>query len=295
MLRNLSIAAALALWSATALADTVKLANGDELSGEIVEWAVDHLVIDHPQLGRVTLALDQLELDTGEPPNPGLFGTRFLRGWTRGIDLGLSGKQGNTSSTNITAGIDFDYSDDWRRWRLRGRYFYNSSDDGDNDNNARVDLRRDWLVPGSRWFGFATGRYQYDQFESWQHRVVLAGGPGLHLVEGENHSLDALLGPSVTREFGTRDENRAEILFGLDYSWKITERHTFTLGNSLFTQYKPDAGEFRNVTIGELRILLTERPSLNLRIGAENEYDSVVEDDDEHNNLQYYLSLGLDF
>ena len=52
-------------------ADTLILANGDKISGEIVEWAVDHVVLEHPQLGRVRLTLDQLEIDTGTPPNPG--------------------------------------------------------------------------------------------------------------------------------------------------------------------------------------------------------------------------------
>ena len=53
----------------------MKLANGDELNGEIVEWAVDHVVINHPQLGEIRISLEQLDLDTGEPPSPGLLMT----------------------------------------------------------------------------------------------------------------------------------------------------------------------------------------------------------------------------
>jgi hypothetical protein len=69
----------------SAHADTLVLANGDEINGEIIEWAVDHVVIEHPQLGTMRFELDQLKIDTGTPPNPGLFGTRFLRGWSRRI------------------------------------------------------------------------------------------------------------------------------------------------------------------------------------------------------------------
>ena len=65
----------------SAHADTLVLANGDEINGEIIEWAVDHVVIEHPQLGEMRIELDELKLDTGTPPNPGLFGTRFMRGW----------------------------------------------------------------------------------------------------------------------------------------------------------------------------------------------------------------------
>lgn len=296
MIRRLALAALLLVASPPALADKIKLANGDEIHGEILEWAVDHIVVEHPQLGRVTLGLDQLALETGKPPSAGLFGTTFLRGWSRSVNLGLNGKQGSTDSTNITAGLNFAYRDDWTRWKLTGRYFYNKSDDeGDNDNNGRLDLRRDWLVPGSRFFAFATGRYQYDQFESWQHRVVVGGGPGLHLLQREDHVLDALLGPTFTREFGERMDNKTEVLFGLDYTWRISSRYSFSLNNNFFTEYHPNAGDYRNLTIGELRIVLTEAPALNLRIGAENEFDSVVEEGDEKNTLNYYLAVGLDF
>ena len=34
-------------------------------TGEIVEWSVDYVVIEHPQLGTVRLALDDLKIDRG--------------------------------------------------------------------------------------------------------------------------------------------------------------------------------------------------------------------------------------
>ena len=68
MLRRLTLGLALATLCAGARADTLVLANGDTLNGEILEWAVDYVVIEHPQLGPVRLSLDQLEIDTGTPP-----------------------------------------------------------------------------------------------------------------------------------------------------------------------------------------------------------------------------------
>ena len=192
MLRRLTIVLALCVWGAAARADTLVLANGDTLTGEVVEWAVDHVVIEHPQLGLVRLSLEQLDIDTGTPPRPGLFGSNFLRGWNRSVNLGLNGKRGNSVSTNLTAGFNFNYADEFKRWRFNGRYFFNESDDGDHDNNARVDLRRDWLIPESTWFAFSSLRYQFDQFESWKHRTTLSLGPGYHLVDTESHELDAL-------------------------------------------------------------------------------------------------------
>jgi putative salt-induced outer membrane protein YdiY len=295
MIRLLSPACVIVFCVSTASADTLKLANGDELNGEIVEWAVDHVVIDHPQLGVVRISLEQLELDTGTPPSPGLFGTTFLRGWKRGIDLGWTGRMGSTDTLNITAGLNFSYADEFRRWKLTGRYFFNESSDGDNDNNARVDLRRDWLFPGHAWFAFASLRYQFDEFETWQHRTVLSVGPGYNLVQTEAHNLDLRAGPTFTKEYAGSRSSNGEFLFGADYAWTISARSSLHLVNDFYFQWRPALGDFRNLTTAEWRMGITEEPALALKIGGSNEYESNPDPGDEANDLRYYLSLGLDF
>lgn len=294
--RVTAAALALACWSVTiARADTLILANGDRITGEIVEWGVDSLVIDHPQLGRVRLSLDQLRLDTGPPPNEGLFGTDFLRGWTRSIDVGANGKKGNTENQNLTVGLDMNYADDFKRWELRARYFFASENGASTDDNGRLDLQRDWLLPESRWFWRAGGRYEYDRFESWKHRLVAFGGPGYHLIQDEAYSLDGVVGAAFTREAGSRNENKGEAVVGLDYHWTLSEVLSLRVANLLFPELVPNAGSLRNVTTSEVRWALTQEPALSLKIGFENEYETDVEPGDKKNDLYYYLSLGLGF
>jgi putative salt-induced outer membrane protein YdiY len=295
MSARLFVVGLVCLCTAIARADTVKLANGDVINGEVVEWAVDHLVLDHEQLGRLRLELDQLALETGTPPNPGLFRTTFMRGWQRRIDLGLNGKRGTTDTTNITAGLNLDYTDDWKRWRINGRYLFQDSTDGDNDNNGRIDLRRDWLYPGSAWFAFLSGRYQYDQFESWNQRVIAGAGPGYHLVKTPKHVLDALLGANATREFGERQQTKWETSLALEYAWEITEGYAFTLRNTYYQETAPNFPEYRNVTASELRLRISKQRSLSLILGIYNEFESETEGDDQPNTLNYYATLGLDF
>lgn len=294
-MRLCSLIALLMLVCAQVRADTVVLANGDKLEGEILEWSVDRLLLDHPQLGMVELSLDQLAIDTGTPPTPGLLDTNFLRGWRRTIDAGFNGKSGNSRTTNITLGLNFGYEDEFKRWQLNGRYFLNDTDDGDGDNNGRFDIRRDWLFPGSRWFVAANFRYQYDQFESWNQRTVAGVGPGYQLVRRRAHQLDTRLQPVHTYEAGDRDANKAETMWALDYRWQSGERHSFHLSNQIFSQLLPESNEYRNVTIGEWRVALTQRPSLSLRLGAENEWETDIEPGDKRNDLKYYMTLGLDF
>jgi len=277
-----------------ASADTIKLSNGDTLNGEIVEWAIDHIILEHPQLGKIRIDLDQLDIDTGKPPSRGLFGTRFLRGWTRHYDLGWNGTNGDTDSINITTSLRMDYADEFTRWKFFTRYFYQKSTDGDADNNLRMDLRRDWLFPGHRWFAFGAARYQFDQFESWKHRTVFTVGPGFQILRGEPHSLDARLGATFTREWET-DTSIGEALFAVDWSWAINGSMSITLSNEYYLQYKPDSGQFRNLTTGEWRWRLAEDPGLSLKFGGQNEYDSSAEAGDTKNDLRYYIALGLDF
>ena len=299
MPRRLPLRVALLLYVAFACApaeaDTLKLANGDVLHGEIVEWAVDHVVIEHPQLGRVRLSLDQLEVDTGTPPSPGLFGTRFLRGWKRNIDFGWNGRQGNENTRNITAGLNFSYADEFKRWKLTGRYYLNQTDDEDDDNNARIDLRRDWLFPGHAWFAFASLRYQFDQFEAWKHRTVLSAGPGYNLLQRESHRLDLRMGPTFTKEYAGPRSEKGEWLVGVDYEWTLSKRSSLQLSNDFYVEGIPDAGEFRNLSLAEWTLTIVEQPDLSLKIGGSNEYDSSPDPEDQPNDLRYYLAIGLGF
>ncbi|MEN8183637.1 MAG: DUF481 domain-containing protein [Myxococcota bacterium] len=292
---RIAIALVICACASLARADTLVLANGDTINGEIVEWEVTSVVLEHPQLGRIRLALDQLDIDIGKPPNPGLFGTDFLRGWTRSLDIGANGKDGNTVNQNLTVGLDLAYEDDFKRWAVTGRYFFASEDNATTDNNGRFDLRRDWLLPESEWFWRAATRYQFDKFESWQNRLVLFGGPGYHLIEHENYNLDGMMGLAFTREAGDRDVNKGEAVLAFDYSWTVSEELSLRLTNQAFTELVPEAGELRNVTHGEARWKLTEEPALSLKLGFENEYETDIEPGDERNDFYYYLSLGLGF
>ncbi len=292
MTRRLCLLLLVVFHAAGARADTVVLANGDTLTGEIVEWAVDHLVIEHEQLGVIRLSLDQLKLDTGKAPTKGLFDTRLMRGWKRQIDFGWSGEAGE--ALTLRGGLNFGYKDAFKRWRMTGRYFYNYNDDDDNDNSIRLDLRRDFLLPTSRWFLFTGGRYQYDATEDWRHRTTLTAGPGFRLLNAESATLDLRLSPSWVREFGQREDDIFESLFGLDFDWQVTEKIFFELDNGFATEMAPNAGDLRNLSIASLSYKLTESPALSLVLNGENEYEW----DDEggvSNTLNYGISLALDF
>ena len=85
------------------------------------------------------------------------------------------------------------------------------------------------------------------------------------------------------------------MLFGVDYDWTISSRSSLHFANDFYFQYTPVFADFRNLTTGEWKLSITEEPSLALKIGASNEYESNPDEGDKANDLRYYLSLGLDF
>ncbi|MFQ5700171.1 MAG: hypothetical protein ACE5IL_18055, partial [Myxococcota bacterium] len=106
---------------------------------------------------------------------------------------------------------------------------------------------------------------------------------------------DALTGMFFSREFGERKRQQGDALLGLEYTWRPGARYTFSISNHLFFQLVPTVAEFRNLSIGEFTILLAEDPTVNLTIGAQNEYETDIEPGDKKNDLKYFMTVGLDF
>jgi putative salt-induced outer membrane protein YdiY len=272
--------------------EKIVLVTGEVIIGQVIDRTEEVVVIEHPVFGRLTLPVDKIKKK--KPVNPGLFGTDFLKGWKRSISLGFNGKQGTSVSTNITAGLNASYTDPTTRWRFTGRWFFNDGDDDDNENNATVRLTRDWLFPESIWFAYSSFSYDYDAFESWQHRTAITVGPAWHLIQRETFTLDFRSGVNYTREFGERQANKMDLPITFDLTWVPTEGQTVTASNTLFAELT-DFGEFRNVTRLEWKIALSVRYPLALTLGANNEYETLVEPGDQHNDLRYYGALTMDF
>ncbi len=273
-------------------AETIVLANGDTLTGEVISRSAEQLVLEHAVLGRVEVPVDALQ--PPEPPDAGILDSGFLAGWTRRIDLAFNGSRGNSQNAALRGGIDLDFEDDRRRWAVDGRYFFASTDGLTEENQFRATVDRDWLLPGSPWFWFAQGQYDWDEFEAWDHRLKAFGGPGRTLVKRERFELLARLGAGLVKEFGGADDLRPEVVFRLSGKWALAEGQTLTLDNAVFPSLDT-LGEFRNVTRAELAVQLTAESPFHLKLGIENEYESQAEPGTKKNDLQYYGGLGLSF
>ncbi|MBW2244589.1 MAG: DUF481 domain-containing protein, partial [Deltaproteobacteria bacterium] len=278
MTRALGIVAPFLFLAAMANSETFSLRNGDTISGEVVRRDADRTVLDPPALGRIELPLDALAPD--EEASRGLLGTTFMEGWERSAELGFSGKNGSSESQDVHAGFELSFEDEQRRWLLDADYFFSSGNSETSKQNARMIVNRDWLRPDSPWFFFANGRWDWDEFQAWDHRLSALGGIGRSLTKTESFELRSRLGAGITREFGSPDDGfRPEGLIGLEASWQVTEGQTLNVGTTFFPDLS-DLGEFRNLTTADWKVKLTEE-GLSLKIGIENEYETDVAGDSE--------------
>jgi len=281
------------LLATTAGAASLKLENGDTLNGEIVEERDDAIAIRHPVLGLLEVPRERLFVEP--PPRPGLFGTGFLEGWSRALNFGVSGANGNTVNFNLAGGIDLKAESRTRRWAWTGRYILKSEDESLTDHNARLESRYDWILAETRWFLFLHPAYDFDRFKHWRHRITLSGGPGYDIVKSERWDLRTSVGLSGQREFQGQETNRLSALWALNTELRLAENHSIAASNQVFPALVNEPGEYRNLSTLGWRVRLSESPGLNLLLGVENEYESDAPPEDEKNDLKYFATLGVDF
>ncbi|MFW6336082.1 MAG: DUF481 domain-containing protein [Phycisphaeraceae bacterium] len=311
--------------------DVVVLESGDVLNGQVTAQNEESVTLEHPLLGTLTLPAASVASVTvspevqaeaaepaaesqepaaattapaaatpaeeagglEEPVKRGLFGTGFLQGWTREFEVGVFGEAGVSDSLDIIARVSTEYENERKRWLFDSGLLYGQDEGEQTDGEFDASLRRDWRIPEKPVFYFAQGGYDYDNFESWEHRVRGNGGVGYEFLDNETYDLNGRLGAGLLAEFGGSQDDDVvpEGLAGVDFSWNVREGHVFTAFNNFYPQLE-DVGEFRNVTGLEYTIEIDREEGLSFKVGVENEHDS---NDAEKNDLVYYSTLVIGF
>lgn len=275
--------------SAEAKTVKVKLKGGDVVSGELISENERETVIEHPLFGRLVVPREKQSPRDGE--QPGLFGTGLLAGWQKELGVGITGQEGNSPEANFLVTGRLDRKVDTWRYHLDGDYKLGTESKSRTSNYANLRTRYDRLFPGSRWFAALGGLYQFDEFEPWEHRVQVLAGPGYHLLQREELSIDLLGGPAYLYEFGDRNQGRPEVFLGVDLTYKPMDGHRLRLGHYFLQGLKESEWRMRTDLEWRMRILGTEH--LGLVFGFRNEYDTAAED--EPNNLKYWSRLSYEF
>jgi len=285
-----------------ALADDVVLVSGETLTGEIVEKNDQHVVIDHAILGRLDLGADQVRTVNGAAlgeaaPDASLpvVETEPESEWKSRFDVGFSAASGNTESQDVNIGVSSLRERELDRTALDASYFFGASNGDRSTNKLTAGVLHDWLIPDSKWFYFAQGRYDLDEFQSWDQRLSAGGGLGYHLIDEEHFDLSLRAGAGVVKEFGSkRNQLIPEGLFGADVDWKINDRQHFVASSTIFPDLD-ETGEFRALSTAAWVYDLDDESNMSLMFGLLDEYQSKVDAGVEHNDLRVFGGLGFDF
>jgi len=308
---------AAAIWllaSTCSLADTVVLTGGDIIEGVITKQNRSAVVLEHCDLGRLEIPRERINSLRIESPefkkeekvgwfDPKLreFSAKTSRlkekGWKASADLSLNSSTGNTDERTMRIGSHAERALPDRSGAMDLSFYHKVKEGEVSDNKVTIGGVRDWLYPGSVWFCFLHGRYDYDQFESWRQRANAQVGPGYHLIESDDVTLDVRCGLGPRREWGSQNTDlKLEGLVGAEFEWEIIKKHTFELSPYFFSVVD-DLGDYRARITGEWRFLFDSDSDMNLNflIGTLYEYQSMVDAGKAHGDLRTYLGLRFGF
>ncbi len=298
MYRWLLVLMILVSWMPThrALCDEVKLRSGDVLQGTIVEHTEIHVILEHQDLGKLTIPGNtvvsisqdgQEELPTAAPePKPE---------WDFSVVFG-----GAFSNDDEGEKLDFHSRFNANRetpsleTNLSMSYIYKFKDEEVDENNFNTILNQAWLLPDTAWFYMAIGRYDYDGFRSWRQRLQTHGGAGYLLIDREDLQLSPFVGLGFRKDIGSEEELfLLEAVLGFKFSWEPIARQRL----ELLSAYYPSitGSEYRVVNTLDWKIPMGEKTRLSFNTHCEHEYASNPDPGYPLNTIRLTWGLQWDF
>ncbi|OUR74130.1 hypothetical protein A9Q78_01670 [Methylophaga sp. 41_12_T18] len=287
-------------------AAVIKFVTGDELTVKIIEKTASYLKVNHEVLGELTIEnknvltiqdSTQVQMSVTETKeqtidkDDGLFGMGLLADWQRNFTLGLNGQQSNSDSLDLHTAFAADYDNDDKRWNFGFHYNFSQEDGKSTHDDINIYLNRDWLMPDTHWLYFATVKYDWDKFKSWDYRLTAIAGVGYEFIEQQNFSLIGRSGIAGKKNFGSdEDEFEPELMLGLESTWAISRIQSLSFKTEFFSPFE-HASDIRNLSKLDWKFKLDSKMDLSFKLGLENEYESVVAVDSKHNDFKYRAAI----
>jgi hypothetical protein len=230
------------------------------------------------------------EEDMPEDPNS------WADGWSWKAVAGINGASGNSENFSARASLDGERNTSKYETSLGLSYTFSTSD-GDKDTSRGVaQINNDWLTD-SKWRYFATGKYEYDEFQQWDHRLSGAVGVGYELYKDEKTTvLIGRIGVGGYYEIGSMadEEFVPEGLIGLELEHQYSENTKITADTTYYPSFD-EFGEFRWDTNAGIEVLMDADSGMSLNAGISHRHDSQPGAGLRPNDLEYYMGLGWNF
>lgn len=274
--------------SCAAHAESIKLKNGDTLNGTIIEQNDQRVVLQHAQLGRLEIALADIE------PASEIAKAEEKQRHTK-VDIAANGSYGNTDKQTFRAAVATDRETELNRLKLDSSYTTGWSDGDRDENKFTAGALHDWYMQNSPWLLFADGRYDFDDFQTWENRLAGHGGFGYRFRKTETLKLTGRLGIGAVKEWGSEDEDlRPEGLVGVELKWKISDRQSLN-GEATFYPGLEDLSEYRFLSKLDWSFLIDPSKNMSFTTGLQYEYQSEVDPGFKHYDLDIWAGVRFEF
>lgn len=274
---------ALVFFSKAVCAEEVRLVNGDVLNGTVLERNEARVVLQHDQLGRIIIS----RTDIAAPPDPS-------KKWKTFIDAAANGSFGNVDYQAFRFAAGSVREVEGSRLQLDTAYTTSYTNKNQDQNKLTAGGLQDWYFKDSPWLLFADGRYDYDDFQTWQQRLAGHGGFGYRFIATDSLNVIGRYGLGAAKEWGSPEEDvQPEGLIGIQALWKISDRQALAAESTLYPRI--DTNEYRLMSKLEWSLRVDEAAKMNLMAGLFHEYQSQIDPGFKHYNLNVFAGLRFEF
>ena len=221
----------------------------------------------------------------------------WSHGWDWKAFAGITGASGNSENFSARAAIDGERFTSKYETKVGASYIYGSADGNKDTSRGEAYINNDWLLEDSKWRVFAAGKYEYDEFQAWDHRLSASLGLGYELYENEDTTLLlGRVGLGAYYEIGSMADEKLvpEGVLGLELRHKLSENAKLAASSTYYPSLD-EFGEFRWVNVAGLEVVMDEDSGLTLNTGFEHRHDSQPGTGRKPNDVIYYMGLGWNF
>jgi putative salt-induced outer membrane protein YdiY len=286
--------------AALAATDEVILKNGDVIRGTLHRKTHSEVVIDHNNLGRLTISASEIEevrtRANGEPNAPaGIIIRAQQKGWSFSFDLSLDSSTGNTDEQSLRTALALGRKRERSSFKLHSSYYYKMKKGKTSDNKYYAGYEHRLFEKDSRLYYFGAGLYDYDDFKSWQQRLSGYGGPGYSWVKTKNLTFESAAGLGARKEWGSINDNvKFEGILNLGFNWDLSQRQNIETG-FYYAPVLTDVEDYRSRGFLNWRYLLSRNADIGLLIGLLHEYQSVVNPGDKKEDIRIHTGVQFRF
>ncbi|MFT4246546.1 MAG: DUF481 domain-containing protein [Pseudomonas sp.] len=219
-------------------------------------------------------------------------------------ELGYASAHGNSTTDSLNGRVKLRYTDgDWIHsfdgTVLRSSAQYTTTnDDGSFTRYRQTTAERYTATAGSALqLGehrqlTATGRYEHDDFATYDRLATFGIGYGTRLIDREHFYLDAQIGPGI-RKAHNADEDRDET--GLIGRGLFDLKYTLTDNTDLINALLVESGSYNTYAQNDLGVQVSMNSRLALKAAWQLRHNSDISDGDKKTDSLTTMNLVYTF